>query len=1093
MKTSLIALAALSVATVAGTASAQDQGYYQTPALNGDVLVFSSEGDLWRANASGGTAVRLTTHPEVETAPVLSPDGQWIAFQASYDGPSEVYKMSVTGGTPQRLTYEGGGATVRGWLDDNRVLYRTTNISGRIPRILRTVDHRSLAITDLPFDNADLAAVSTAGDQIFFTRYGLSMFSDNAVLYRGGRMAQLWRGDLNGGAEAVRLAADFGAPIRHPMFTSDRIYFISDKSGADNIWSVDVDGGDARQHTTRTKWQIRTPGVSNDTIVFQSGADLFTYDIQSGETKQIDVFLMSDGDYGRERWIDNPLAYLDGARMNPQGDAVAVTARGRVASAFTGQRRRIDHQFPEEKRARSAAYSSDGESIYVILDHDSAGEIWQFPANGQGDPTQLTTSTDAYIWGLFPSPHDNTLLYSDKRGRLFLLDPDTRTRKQIDVTESGSDFAFSDFSWSSGGRYIAYTYTDDRDMRRVGLYDTERERKAVVTTGKYESFAPTISADGAWLYFVSNRNFEASPGSPWGDRNMGPAFDDRGQIYAVQLDPDAAFPFDPPSELTGDSSKDDSDEESGDEADGDEPREADIDFTDLSSRLYRVPVGAGNYAALAATAKHLFVVSVGETASLQRLRFSDDGPELSDYASNVSDFGLSADRSKLFLQTGNGRDPRFFILPADKDFPSDPSSQTVRLSDWPLRIDPRDEWRQLVLDAWRLHRDFAYDPDLRGVDWNAVRDRYVPLRDRIGHRSEVNDLLRQMSAELGILHSQVRGGDQPEDAESGVPSFLGATYAARADGLEITAIYSGETDRIETLGPLQQPGVDVVAGDIIKSVDGIAIRSHIDLADALTMKAGQEVLLELVRNGETVMEIVEPVSARSAAMLRYRNWVERNRSRVAEQTNGEVGYLHLRAMTASDAASFARDFYEHYDKAGLIIDVRGNSGGNVDSIILSTLLRQAWAFWRQPSSGPATTNMQQTFRGHLAVLINEGTYSDGETFAAGIKALDLAPTIGTQTAGAGIWLSDRNPLVDRGQARVAEFAQYGADGRWLIEGRGVSPDIEVVNPPRSTYQGEDAQLARALSYLADKIEAEPILELTPRPLPPLGVTGEDVE
>lgn len=1091
MKNSLLALASLSLAAMGGVAMAQDRGYYQSPSISGDTLVFSSEGDLWRTRASGGTAVRLTTHPEVEASPILSPDGRWIAFQASYDGPSEVYMMSVSGGAPKRVTYEGGGATVRGWVDDQRILYRATNISGRIPRILRTVDRNTLETADLPYDNADLAAVDASNNEIFFTRYGLSMFSDNAVLYRGGRMAQLWRGGLDGGAEAVRLAADFGAPIRHPMYADGRVYFISDKSGADNIWSVDRDGNDARQHTERTQWQIRTPQIHEGKIAFQSGADLFIYDPASDETEQINLFLMSDSDYRRERWIDNPLAYLESARMNPQGDAVTVTARGRVAAAFTGQRRRVDLQFAKEKRARSAAYSGDGESIYVILDHDSTGEIWQFPANGLGEPVQLTASSDTYIWGLYPSPHDNTLLYSDKKGRLFLFDPATRQSKLIEATQSGNDFAFYGFSWSAGGRYIAYTFFDDRALPRVALYDTQTERRTVVTTGKYESFAPAFSADGAWLYFISNRNFNATPGSPWGDRNMGPAFQSRGQLFAVQLDPEADFPFDAPSELDEESgsSENGSDEEDADADEG----EADINVSNLSTRLYQVPVEPGNYRALAATAKHLFVINTNGSATLQRLAFTHESPELSDYASNVQAFELSADGKKLFLQTGNGRDPRLVIVPSDKDLPSDTSKQTVRLSDWTLRIDPKDEWRQLVLDAWRLHRDFAYDPNLRGVDWEAVRDRYVPLRDRIGHRSEVNDLLRQMAAELGILHSQVRGGDQPDDDESGVPSFLGATYTARANGLEISSIYTGEPDRIETLGTLQKPGIDVAVGDVLTAVDGTPIRTRIDLANALTMKAGQEVLLDLSRNGNAFQEIVKPMTGRQAAMLRYRNWVEGNRARVTEQSDGTVGYLHLRAMTASDLASFARDFYEHYDKPGLIIDVRGNSGGNVDSIILSTLLRQAWAFWRRPDHGPATTNMQQTFRGHLAVLINEGTYSDGETFAAGIKALDLGPTIGTQTAGAGIWLSDRNPLSDRGQARIAEFAQYGADGRWLIEGRGVSPDIEVVNLPNATFLGEDAQLARALSYISDKIAAEPIPELTPKPLPRLGITGEDVD
>ncbi|MEO1662093.1 MAG: S41 family peptidase [Pseudomonadota bacterium] len=1084
----LIAVIALLFSLMASTAAtAQERGYYQTPALHGDTLIFASEGDLWRGRLSGGTAVRLTTHAEVEDTPILSPDGQWIAFMASYDGPEEVYMVSVNGGTPKRLTHEGGGVLVRGWMDNERVIYRTSNISGRLPRILRTIDRATLTVTDLPFDNADEIALSEGSSEVFFTRYGLAMFADNAVLYRGGRMAQLWRGDLDATTEAARLAAEFGAPIRHPMIADERLYFVSDKSGADNIWSMDLAGGDLRQHTNREQWQLRTPYLHDSTIVFQSGADFYAYDIEANTVRQIDLYLMSDGDTGRTRWIDEPLSYLEDAHVNAQGDAVAVTARGRVATAFTGQQRRIDYRFPAEDRVRSAVFDADGDTLFAILDADDRGEIWSIPANGQGEAKQVTQDTDAYIWSLIETPHADTLLYTDKKARLVSLDTLNGETNVIDRTQSSFDQPFYDFAWSGGGRYLAYTYYDERDLRRVAIYDRDTDRVTSVTTGKFESFAPAFSADGAWLYFVSNRNFSASPGSPWGDRNMGPAFESRGQIFAVQLDPSAEFPFDAANELTAKPEDDDEEDEE------DDAGEADLALDGIADRLFQVPVPAGEYGALAANEKYLFVYSYDDAQSLQRIEISSDDPSLSDYTSGVERFALTDDGSSVFVQTGSRDGAKFVIVPANKDFPSDTSSQTVRLSDWTIRIDPKKEWRQLVLDAWRLHRDFAYDPNLRGVDWSAVRDHYVPLRDRIGHRSEVNDLLKQMAAELGILHSQVRGGDAPSDEESGTPSFLGATYETTRRGLRIASIYAGEPDRPATLSPLQRPGVDVQEGDILRAIDGRSIKTQAELADALMMKAGEEVLLELLRGRETIYEIVEPRTRWSTLPLHYSDWVERNRARVAEASDGQVGYLHLRAMTASNAASFARDFYEHYDKGGLIIDVRGNSGGNIDSMLLSALLRQSWAFWRHPDHGRGYTNMQQTFRGHLAVLINEGTYSDGETFAAGIKALDLGATIGTQTAGAGIWLSDRNPLSDRGRARIAEYAQYGADGRWLIEGRGVSPDIEVINPPRATYQGEDAQLDYALSYLADKMAAEPLAPLAPQPLPKLGETGQDVD
>jgi tricorn protease len=310
--------------------------------------------------------------------------------------------------------------------------------------------------------------------------------------------------------------------------------------------------------------------------------------------------------------------------------------------------------------------------------------------------------------------------------------------------------------------------------------------------------------------------------------------------------------------------------------------------------------------------------------------------------------------------------------------------------------------------------------------------------------------------------------------------------------VKIVSILSGEADRPDTLGPLRKPGVDVKPGDVITAVDGVPVASPDDLMNTLTMKAEMQVRLDLLRGTARRSEIIVPASRATNSQLLYADWVQDNRDVVAKASGGKVGYLHLRAMGASDVASFARDFYEHHDKDGLIIDVRGNRGGNIDSWIIGTLLRKVWAYWPGPDGRGASTNMQQTFRGHLAVLINEGTYSDGETFAAGIKALDLAPLIGTRTAGAGIWLSDRNPLVDGGQARVAEFAQHGADGRWLLEGNGVAPDILVETPPRAAYLGEDRQIDQALAYLNGKIAAEPIQRLIPKPLPPLGEPGQDV-
>ncbi|MEM9739773.1 MAG: S41 family peptidase [Pseudomonadota bacterium] len=1079
-----------------GSATAQVDGYFASPDIHGDTLIFASEGDLWRSDRSGGTATRITTHPEVESHPAISPDGQSLAFNANYDGPTEVYVMPLTGGRPKQVTFEGGGVQVQGWTPGGAVLFSSANEPGTRPRVLRSVDPVTLETETLPLLDATTGTFGDNEDTLFFTRFGLSLSNDNAALYRGGRMAQLWRFNGRDGREAIRLASDFNAPIRDIMWWNGRLYFVSDQSGSDNIWSMTDVGGDVQQVTDFEGWQIQSPSIADGTLVYQRGADLYAFDIASATETELSLQLDSDRDYARSRWLESPLRYMEAAHIGPDGASAVITARANVAVAFPRNTRRVELAIPEEARARNAVLGIDEAWVYVVLDQGLRGEIWRFPADGRGEPQPLTEDSDSHIWSLHPSPDGERIVYHDKLGRLWSLDIETRSKTLLETTESGFDEAFNGFSWSKGGRYIAYTVFDPSGMAQVALRDLQTGTRSLVSGSKYESSAPAFSSDGEWLYFLSDRNFVASPSGPWGDRVSGPAFDKRGNVYAVQLVEGAEFPFTQDNELATDD--EDAAGEEGETENGEETSEdadAQITFAGLQERLWQVPVDSGNYSSLKANGEFLFVLSRDrQNTALQTIKIDDTNPDVKTLVQgNVAFFDLSADGSTLMYVQRNGILTAPVLVPAKPGLPDDLSDHRVRLRDWRLRVNPSAEWRQQFLDAWRLHRDFAYDPNLRGIDWDAVREKYLPLADRIGHRSELNDLLGQMAWELGILHSQIGSGDQPNDAETGAVASLGAVFKPTSNGLEIVQIYQAELDLIEQRGPLLKPGIDVQVGDTLTAVDGRIVASAAGLAAALTHKAGQEVRLDLTRGSQDISAIVTPVSRWPADRLRYQHWVELNRRAVAEASDGDIGYLHLRAMGGGDISSFVRDFYEHWDKDGIIIDVRGNRGGNVDSFVIGILLRQVWAFWEYPVGGAPTTNMQQTFRGHLTVLINEGTYSDGETFAAGVKALDLGTLIGTRTAGAGIWLSDRNRLSDRGIARIAEFAQSGLDGRWLIEGRGVSPDVEVINPPNASFNGQDAQLEAAIGYLEEKIRTQPIPELRSQPLPPLGQTGLDVE
>jgi tricorn protease len=1103
-----ILLAAGSVLAMIAGPLAAEEGYYQHPAAHGDTLVFASEGDLWRTGRDGGSAVRLTNDEGDESEPAISPDGRMIAFSASYDSDRDVYVMPLAGGRPRRLTFEGAAVRTIGWTPDGRVIYSSAITGAGQGEVLYTIDPAGGAATAIPLWRANDAAFGADGKALFFTRRGLfARARDNAVLYRGGGMEQLWRWQVGSDAEAVQLLADFGAPIRMPMTAGGRVYFISDKSGKDAVWSVAEDGSDVRQVSGELPFPVLQAAIDGGAVFLQNGADLHVLTLADGTLRKLAIDLVTDREQTRVRAIDEPLRWFEGARISPTGEMVAVTARGRAALAATGDLRRIELPVPLAARARQVVQAPGGKEVFAVLDQGERGDIFRMPADGTGTPTPVTKGYDAHIWSFAIAPDGKTLVVWDKEARLQKVDVATGRVTLLARNASGADDAFADLAFSPDSSHIAYAevaLTNGGNTADIMIQNLASGARVQATSGKYHNYAPAFAHDGAWLYFISDRNFDPEPGGPWGDRNMGASFPDRGELYALQLDPTAPFRMradneltrtgdaDKPSEPAGEAAPDKKEEPKGKGKKGAAtPPKPAIVLEGVATRLYKLPVKPGVEGLLLASEKFLFTRRGDDLVSIA---IDKKDPREEVFAPGARAMELSADRQTALVLSGPPEKPALALVPAAAKFPDKPAPNQVRLGDWRLTIDPRAEWRQMFIDAWRLHRDFLYDPSLRGVDWGAVRAAREPFLERIGSRSELDTVLGEMSAQLGVLHSQIGGGDQRQDRENPAMAFLGAGVTPVAGGLRIDTILRAEADLVAKLPPLRRPGVDVKEGDVLRLVDGRAVASLADLQTALATKAGQQVRLDLTRAGRAISAIVEPMTQGGSREAHYADFVQGKRAEAERLSGGKIGYLHLRAMGPDDLASFARDFFPQLGKPGLIIDVRGNNGGNIDSFIVAALLRKAWGFWAKPDgTGLATTNMQNAYRGHVAVLIDERTYSDGETFAAAMKALGIAPLIGTRTAGAGVWLSDRPVLADRGIARTAESAQYAIDGRWIVEGYGVTPDIEVENLPHAAFKGTDAQLAAAVGVLEDKIAREPVLPLKPRPLGPLGTPAEDVK
>ncbi|MFZ6815640.1 S41 family peptidase [Undibacterium sp. Rencai35W] len=1093
--------------------------YPRFPAIRGGSVVFTSEGDLWKVAETGGQAQRLTTHPATELNSAISHDGKWLAFSASYEGAIEAYVMPLSGGVPKRISFENGVVTVLGWSKQGDVLTTMQNSIGpSAHRVVAAINPLTLQRQVFPVADANEAVLDDSGQTLYFTRYGLHMTGDNAKQYRGGAYAQLWKYDLQGKSEAINLFPEEKSNNKRPMWWKGQLYFVSDRQGAYNIWTANADGKNSQALSKHVDWDVRNAALGDGKIVYQLGADLHILDIGSNKDQGINIDLLSDFDQQRNRQIKNPLEQLTEVELAGKEERLLFTARGHLTIAGTGVQRRIDIALPAGARGRSAVFSHDDKWVYAIVDATGENEIWRFPANGSGKAEALTHNGDVHRWQLVPSPDGKWLAHSDKRGRLWLLDLASKSNVVIDDAGKIGIDRHEEIVWSPDSKTIAVTRPNSRLQReQLGLYDVATRQWQFVTSDRYESRSPTFSPDGKWLYFLSARTFQATEPSPWGDRNMGPFFDKRSGIYALALQSANRFPFKADDELSkienkvenkvnekdADKSKEKTDDKSADKTSGkhagdtkdDKKTDAAtkilpaIQYTELADRLYQVPLASGNYRGLAVDDKRLYFMEQDGNegnAVLKTLAITKTSPEPEVFANSVRQFDLSSDKKHVYYRSFAMNAPGdFLIVEAGAKQPSDVSKAKVKIDDWSFNSNPREEWQQMFVDAWRMHRDFLYDDKMRGVDWLKTRNKYAPLVDRVTDRTELNDILGMMVSEVSALHSQVAPGDIRKAAPDGQAASLGAVLTRTRDGYRIEHIYHSEPELPAGRSPLSQPDLDIKEGDVITGVNGKKTTDVRDISDLLLNQADKQVLLHIQRGQAAAKAvIVTPINIDKQNNLRYSDWEQARSDRVNTASQGKIGYLHLRAMGSRDIASFARDFYSNIDRDGLIIDVRRNNGGNIDSWIIEKLLRKAWAFWSSPNNQPAT-NMQQTFRGHLVVLIDELTYSDGETFAAGIKALKLAPLVGKRTAGAGVWLSDNNRLADNGMVRVAENGQFAMDGHWLIEGVGVIPDVEVDNLPHATFAGQDQQLEVALKMLNSQLKEQPVKALKPQAIPSL--------
>ena len=1098
-------------------------GYYRYPTIHSDTVVFVSEDDLWSVSVAGGIARRLTSNLGKTSSPFLSPDGEHLAFVGREEGQAEVYLMPARGGSARRLTFMGGDlCLIAGWSADGKIIF-ANNAGHWYLRFthLYTIDTQGNPPERLNYGLARSIAFGPQGGVL------LGRSADDPARwkrYRGGRVGQFWI-DEKGDGQFQPLLAELGN-LTSPMWlggpeTDGRIYFISDHEGIGNLYSCLPSGLDLRRHTHHQDFYARNASTDRRRIVYHAGADLYLFDPLSEGSRKIEIEYLSPRVQRNRKFVDSA-RYLDHWTLHPNGKSTALTARGKLFTFANWEGAVIQHNqdAPEANslvdeeittgaRYRLPEWLTFGKRLIAVSDAAGEETFAIFDTTGEGTPPEILPPMDiGRPVALAVSPRKNQIVFSNNRYELLFLDLENRQLRQID---RGNSAFINGFNWSPDGEWVAYSVSISPTVSVLKLWHLASGEITQLTRPVLSDVAPAFEPSGKYLYFLSYRTF-----NPVSDKlHFELSFPLGMKPYLITLQKDLPSPFEvrpwtaetTEKEDAGKEEKKDAQQEQGQdngeskqedkksETDKPELKPVQIDLEGIQERIIAFPVSEGLYGRIlgsrdgkalyssfpmeGALNKSAYSIETSAKGTLLAYDFAEQKEET--FVSGISDFKLSLDSKTIIYASGN----RLRVLKADEK-PKNESSSPGRKSGWldlgrvKVPVLPGAEWRQMYREAWRLQRDQFWSEDMSQVDWLAIHDRYLPLVDRVGSRSEFSDLMWEMQGELGTSHAYEYGGDyRPEPRY--LQGYLGAEfeYDSQASGWRIAHIYHGDPWDSDSDSPLNQPGVNVKSGDLLIAINGQQLSRSQSPSSALINLAGEEVTLS-VRPAASQADD-QPASIRNVIVktlrsefkLRYRDWVEANRQRVHQASDGRIGYVHIPDMMALGFAEFHRGFLAEAYRDGLLVDVRFNRGGNVSQLILEKLARRRIGYkvsrWRQV---PITYPLYAV-AGPMVALANEFSGSDGDIFAHSFKLMKLGPLVGKRTWGGVVGIWPAHSLVDGTITTQPEFSNWFIDVGWNLENYGTDPDIDVEIRPQDYALGVDPQLESAIQVALELLLANP--------------------
>jgi tricorn protease len=1046
---------------------------FRFPAIYNDTIVFTYAGDLYSVSKAGGQARKLTSAQGYEMFAHFSPDGKTIAFTGQFDGNTEVYSIPSQGGVPKRLTYTatlhrddisdrmGPNNMVVAWTPDgSEIVYRSRKQSfNDFAGSLFKVNRAGGMSSPLPLPSGGFCSYSSDGNKLAYNRVMREFRTWK--YYQGGMADDIWIYDF--GKKTTENISNNIAQDIFPMWYGDRIFFLSDRDRIMNLFSYNITTKEVQKLTQFKKYDIKFPSIHGKQIVFENEGFIYVYEIDIQTLTKINIHINNDLPDSRNTLV-NGKDYINSISISPQAKRIAISARGDLFNIPVKEG--ISYNLTQSSGAfdRNAKWSPDGKYIAYLSDKGGEYDLYIQATDGSNIEKKLSSVEDSYIFDIEWAPNSQYILWSDKKMDLKYVNIQT---KAITKVAHSLKWEITDYSWSPDSRWIAYSDQDGKGMNQIYVYDIESNKSKTVTDEWYESSSPVFSEDGHYLFFVSKRTFNPI----YSETEWNHAYRNMSKIYLIPLQQKEKSPFAPSDDL----------EETETEKTKTETEEAVqvvIDFENIYKRVVELPIEAGNYWNIRSIGNSLYYQSYVFGKAKSAFKMYDLKEEKETLLGENINYDYAPKAKKMLVSHGN----QMQVIDLPKA--SIKIDKPIDLGGLQIWVNKHQEWAQIYKESWRQMRDFFYDPNMHGVDWNEMYKKYEVLVPYVNNRNDLNYIIGELIGELNVGHAYTGGGDRPEPTRYQT-GLLGAQISKDASGyFKIDKILKGENFNEQLRSPLLEPGLNVIEGNFIVAVDGKSCKDYPDFYELMFNKGNTKVALKInsiasEEGAKTI--IVETINDESG--LYYYNWVQNNIEKVSKATNGEVGYIHIPDMGVEGLNEFVKYWYPQLSKKALIIDDRGNGGGNVSPMLIERLNREITrANIARNVSIPSQTPTKM-MRGPLVLLVNGYSASDGDLFPYAFRKHGLGQIIGMRTWGGVVGIRGSLPFIDGGTLSKPEFASYAADGsEWIIEGRGVEPDIVIDNDPAKEYLGIDEQLNKAIEEIMKSLKDYQELP-TPPPYP----------